>query len=261
MNDFVLSLFPGIGLLDRAFEESGACIVRGPDVLWGGDIKGFHPPAGRFDGVIGGPPCKRFSRLAFMVELNHKRNPDKYHLAENLIPEFVRCINEARPAWFLMENVPDVPLDCWPNPLGYHVSSFVLNNRWVMDTTPQNRERRFWFGHCERLIDIVPFLEVSLFEPMDYAPAVLANGSSKVDPVKLNSGGKPKRLPKSSGKKTLTVSEAAALQGLPGDFLSDAPFTAVGKRTVIGNGVPLPLGRAVVKALQSALSMQLKAVI
>src|SRR6516164_7336123 len=27
----VLSLFPGIGLLDMAFEESGFCVVRGPD--------------------------------------------------------------------------------------------------------------------------------------------------------------------------------------------------------------------------------------
>lgn len=32
----VLSLFPGVGLLDRAFEECGLCIVRGPDKLWGG---------------------------------------------------------------------------------------------------------------------------------------------------------------------------------------------------------------------------------
>jgi len=53
----VLSLFPGIGLLDSAFEEVGFCVVRGPDLLWGGDIVRFHPPAGRFDGVIGGPPC------------------------------------------------------------------------------------------------------------------------------------------------------------------------------------------------------------
>jgi len=49
----VLSLFPGIGLLDMAFELEGFTVVRGPDLLWGGDVRRFHPPPGRFDGVIG----------------------------------------------------------------------------------------------------------------------------------------------------------------------------------------------------------------
>lgn len=42
MSELVLSLFPGIGLLDMAFEEEGFCVVRGPDLLWGGDIKNFQ---------------------------------------------------------------------------------------------------------------------------------------------------------------------------------------------------------------------------
>lgn len=29
----VLSLFPGIGLLDRGFEDLGFCVVRGPDLI------------------------------------------------------------------------------------------------------------------------------------------------------------------------------------------------------------------------------------
>src|ERR1700730_15174371 len=44
----VLSLFPGIGLLDRAFEEMGSCVMRGPDLLWGGAIQTFHPTLGYF---------------------------------------------------------------------------------------------------------------------------------------------------------------------------------------------------------------------
>lgn len=72
----VLSLFPGIGLLDMAFEEAGFCVVRGPDLLWGGDIRRFHPPAGRFDGVIGGPPCQAFSRLRHLLEHNGRNIPD-----------------------------------------------------------------------------------------------------------------------------------------------------------------------------------------
>lgn len=39
MTTLVLSLFPGIGLLDLAFEEQGYCVVRGPDLLWGGNIE------------------------------------------------------------------------------------------------------------------------------------------------------------------------------------------------------------------------------
>lgn len=67
----VLSIFPGIDLLGRAFElEGGFCLVRGPDPLWGGDIRSFHPPAGKFDGVIGGPPCQEFSPLSRLVRGN-----------------------------------------------------------------------------------------------------------------------------------------------------------------------------------------------
>lgn len=247
----ILSLFPGIGLLDRAFEEAGFCIVRGPDALWGGDVKAFHPPMGRFDGVIGGPPCQAFSRLVHMVHLNHERHPDKYHVAENLIPEFERVIGEAAPTWFLMENVPDAPT---PSVNGYFITILFLNNRWVRDTTPQNRARRFSFGHRERAIDLSAFIDVALFEPIDYEPAVLASGTSKTHSVKLNGGGKPKRLPKSTnGNGVRSVADMARLQGLPEDFLSNAPFTAKGKRQVIGNGVPLPMGRAVAKAIREWL--------
>ena len=130
----VLSLFPGIGLLDMAFEEAGFCVVRGPDLLWGGDIRRFHPPAGRFDGVIGGPPCQAFSRLRHIVEANG------YQTAPNLIPEFERCLAEAQPAWALMENVPDAPEPAVP---GYQVSSTMLRDVWCGGET--SRLRRFSF--------------------------------------------------------------------------------------------------------------------
>lgn len=52
----VLSLFPGIDLLGRGFEESGFCVVRGPDLVWGGDVRRFHVPAGRFARVHGEVP-------------------------------------------------------------------------------------------------------------------------------------------------------------------------------------------------------------
>lgn len=256
MTGLILSLFPGIGLLDRAFEEVGFCVVRGPDVLWGGDVKTFHPPAGVFAGIIGGPPCQPFSRLQHIVKLNRERNPGKYELAENLIPEYVRCIQEAKPTWWLMENVPDVPVDEWPSPGGYFVHRFLLNNRWVVETTPQNRERCFWFGHQKRCIDLRIYMEFGLFEPIDYEYAVMANGSSKTRPVALGSNGKPKRLPKNRGGPTRSVEECARLQGLPEDFLADSPFTAKGKRQVVGNGIPLPMGRSVARAVRGKQANQ-----
>lgn len=135
MTPLVLSLFPGIGLLDMAFEAEGFCVVRGPDILWGGDIHKFHPPAGKFDGVIGGPPCQCFSRLRHIVEANG------YQTAPNLIPEFERVVSEAAPSWFVMENVEAAPE---PSVLGYIVRAELLRDVWVGGET--NRLRRFCFG-------------------------------------------------------------------------------------------------------------------
>lgn len=84
----VLSLFPGIGLFDRAFEDEGFCVVRGPDLLWGNEIRRFFPPAGRFDGVIGGPPCVGESKLA------HLNGHPGYTLRES----FFRVIRATQPA-------------------------------------------------------------------------------------------------------------------------------------------------------------------
>lgn len=55
------------------------------------------------------------------------------------------------------------------------------------------------------------------------------------------------------------LARAKELQGLPADFLDDAPFTVSGKFEVIGNGVPLPLGRAVARAVRQAMGYQLEA--
>lgn len=49
MNELVLSLFPGVGLLDRAFSSAGFCVVKGPDLITGGDIREFVGIAGRVD--------------------------------------------------------------------------------------------------------------------------------------------------------------------------------------------------------------------
>lgn len=243
MSALVLSLFPGIGLLDLAFEEQGFCVVRGPDVLWGGDVKTFHPPAGRFDGVIGGPPCQAFSDLVHLVR---QRYGDE-KVAENLIPEFERCVSEAQPHWFLMENVPAAPE---PVVEGYGITSLLLNNRWVGGV--QQRDRRFSFGFRDGwLVNLARYLEIELFEPVEWAPAVLASRGQSC--IKMGSAGVLKKNGHARKPSGEYFRDALRLQGLPADFLDKAPFTSEGKQKVVGNGVPLPMGRAIARAVKEAL--------
>jgi len=261
----VLSLFPGIGLLDTAFEMEGFCVVRGPDALWGGDIHQFRPPAGKFDGVIGGPPCQAFSRLRYLNPLAGQRHG-------NLIPEFERCVIEANPTWFLMENVPDAPIPfgqrCKMQPLSdqaafnrpgpiedyYEVHSIILNNRWLGEV--QDRTRRFCFGTKDGR-ELLP--EIAVFESPQYEQAVTR--SARAVPVKIGGSGKVKRTYTEDGKRhgpsqgpRANIGRMLELQGLPADYLDDTPFTDAGKRLMIGNGVPLPMGRAIARAVKIALA-------
>ena len=319
----ILSLFPGIGLLDKAFEEEGFCVVRGPDVLWGGDIRSFHPPPRIFAGVTGGPPCQTFSSLANLVRA--KGHEPRFG---NLIPEFERVVAEAEPAWFLMENVPAAPE---PVVAGYQVASFVLDN-CHLDAgdgygEEQERKRRFSFGVrgvpapsllrwirpaalllpragtvSQTHIDNSPEAKGRTASVVGYdvrawprrgaerTPAVrgtprireqCALDGRSVPVAHGGTKGKPKRTHAVTAREggeyrarhvavTAAHSGAAArpkgghlivyrwhrmleLQGLPPDFLADAPFTVEGKRKAVANGVPLPMGRAIARAVKAAL--------
>jgi site-specific DNA-cytosine methylase len=37
---------------------------------------------------------------------------------------------------------------------------------------------------------------------------------------------------------------------LPEDFLEDSPLSVDGKRKVVGNGVPIPMGKSLAKAIK-----------
>lgn len=225
----VLSLFPGIGLLDMAFEEEGFCVVRGPDLLWGGDIKRFHPPAGKFDGVIGGPPCQSWSGLG---NTNRSRWGEDSVMPDR-IPEFARCVNEAVPGWYLMENVPAAPP---PETPGYIIASRVWNNRWCGGE--QNRERRFTFGSIAKASFHIDGVAL---DPVDYVPAVLSTGQA------------------GNGGRRASVAEMAAAQGLDPALFDRSPFSITELRRAIANGVPLAMGRAVAKAVKRAIEQKVAA--
>ena len=140
----ILSIFPGVDLLGRGFELEGHCVVRGPDLLWGGDVRTFHPPPGKFDGLIAGSPCQDFSRK------RRKRQTPPTGYGLEMLSEFVRVALEAQPDWWLLENVPTVPDVQVP---GYVVQRLDLNAREC--GSAQDRLRHFQFGSRQGLI-LVP---------------------------------------------------------------------------------------------------------
>ena len=206
----VLSMFPGADLLGRGFEEEGFCVVRGPDIVYGSDIRTFHGVKGKFDGVIGGPPCQDFSAL--------RRGPETGYGVE-MLREFLRVVSECSPAWFLMENVarvPDVSLD------GYHVQRFDLNARHC--GSAQSRLRHWQFGS----------LDGSVLQP------VRCDSSIGGEAICVASEGAR------SGRRGW--SEFCQLQGLPADF--ELPGLSVeASYRAVGNGVPLPMARTVARAV------------
>lgn len=233
----VLSLFPGIGLLDMAFEEEGFCVVRGPDLLWGGDVRRFHPPAGRFDGVIGGPPCPSHSSMRHAVRAQGRET------APDLIPEYERCVAAAAPAWFVMEQVPDAPV---ANVAGYVVRDTLVRDVWVGGVS--NRLRRFSFGTRQGVV--LPVEQRALHTP-EPELSIVARG--------------PQRPREYQGKRKLSryspskaaIPGALLTQGLPATFFDDSPLTISGQWRAIGNGVPLPMGRAIARAVRRAMYPEL----
>lgn len=207
----VLSLFPGVDLLGRGFEQEGFCVVRGPDTLWGGDIRGFTPPSGAFTGVIGGSPCQDFSRL-------RRLPPTGYGLA--MLAEFVRCVELASPDWFLLENVPGVP-DI--KPAGYIVQRFDLRANEV--GLSQQRLRHFQFGSRRGYVLVLDRPDRG---PVTARAAVAVEGS-RAD--------------------RRDWADFCELQGLPPNFDLGA-LTQTARYQVVGNGVPVPMAAFIARAIR-----------
>ena len=195
--------------------------------------------------MIGGPPCQRFSRLRHRILQRY----GPAALAADLIPEFARVVGEAQPAWFLMENVPAAPI---PQVPGYTVTNLLLNNRGVGGI--QHRERRFSFGVPGLVaVALLPYLDLAVLEAPEFARGVLASGNRTGPTIRLDRQGRPRRKIGGDGASRQTVAAAVRLQGLPATFFQDSPLTVAGQQKMLGNGVPLPLGRAVAQAVRAAL--------
>jgi DNA (cytosine-5)-methyltransferase 1 len=233
----VLSLFPGIDILGLGFELEGWCVVRGPDPLFHrlSRIQSFHPPP-RFDGIVAGAPCQAHSRLRHMIEAN------RYRVAPDLIPDFERVVGAARPDWFILECSPASPV---PHVAGYNICSQIVSNRTLGEV--QDRKRRISFGLLPTWGE--PRLKIEERpEPKQYEPAVVADSR----PVSIKIGGSGK-VKKTAGSVRRSIADCCELQGCPRDLLEGTPFLAQAARRMIANAVPLPMARAIARAVGKAL--------
>jgi DNA (cytosine-5)-methyltransferase 1 len=242
MRYLVLSLFPGADLFGEAFEREGFCVVRGPELILGQDIRTWSAIEGKFDVVIGGPPCKSFSSVG------RWKKPSQ----GNLIPEFERVVSEAKPTVFVMENVREAPI---PDVKGYAIQNQILNAHHY--GAKQNRKRRFTLGYKhDGSLSLWPFFIEDPLPMHKRAPDPF--------PTVIASEGKfPTNCAGRKMGRRLTIQEVCELQGVPEKteawFLTPrgiskrVPFRKEFTYELIGNGVEMNTGRVVARAVKNGL--------
>jgi len=208
----VLSLFGGAGLLDRGFERAGYCVLRGPDTLFGQRIEDFEATwlHGHVEGVIGGSPCQDFSRA--------RRDPET-GAGRECMRQFARCVTQAGPVWWLLENVPNVPaLDVH----GYEVQRIYCSFHEFGGR--QRRERVFQFGHRPGDNELV-LQRRQLSRPGPWAKTVTTKHTHR------------------------NYADLCELQGLPRTFTISG-LSRSQKIRAVCNGVPVPMAQAIAEAIR-----------
>lgn len=227
MIETVLSLFPGVGLLEMPFAEAGYSVVRGPDLFHGGDMRSFRVSRGLYTGILAGPPCQGFSSA------NQFRGDMTHHSVINsleMLAITVKTIEAAQPSWFLIENVPSVPSVLVRD---YKIQTVMVNDYEFGGD--QIRWRKLQFGHRDQL-------HLRLKRINEGSP-------------RRKRGRKPTAITTKPRSKDMTYADQCRLQGLANPI--ELPgMTRTLKFRLIGNGVPLPIGRAVCDGIKSLSSRE-----
>ena len=125
------------------------------------DIKELHAKHPHIDVIIGGPPCQGFSQKGKRLSLDDPRN--------FLFQQYVRFVEEFRPKYFVLENVPGIittsngyfkdEIVAAFNKLGYEVKYGVL--KATDYGVPQDRHRAVFLGQLGNIeIDLPESLNV-----------------------------------------------------------------------------------------------------
>ena len=158
-----VDIFSGPGGLSMGLRRAGfdveACVEFKRDAVetyarhhpeaihYNSDIReiDFSKYRGRIDFVAGGPPCQPFSIGGLRKTSNDSRD---------MLPEYLRCLSQIKPAAFLMENVPGLAQKrarpyfdsvlARMSGMGYKLNWAVLNSADY--GVPQKRRRLFILG-------------------------------------------------------------------------------------------------------------------
>ena len=148
----------------------------------------------------------------------------------DLIPEFGRVLDEAKPRWWVMEN----SIYAYsPQEDAYMIT---MDNEWLGGK--QKRRRKFWSNlNLQRHLPTPPALvdiDAGTERAVSWKESVDWNGSRKRE-------------------KSRSLADMLELQGFEADLLDHCPFTVSGARKAVGNGVPLPMGTVIAQAVSSAI--------
>ncbi|MCM1502540.1 MAG: DNA cytosine methyltransferase [Bacteroidales bacterium] len=173
----VADLFCGVGGLSQGFIWAGCEVSIGIEYnkeiansyklnhpftdVYADDIrnvnfKELHVKHPRIDVVVGGPPCQGFSQKGKRLSLNDDRN--------FLFQSFVQFVDEFRPKYFVLENVPEIITTSGGffkdeivqsfKLIGYDITYGVL--RAVDFGVPQDRRRAIFIGQLNSLEVTLP---------------------------------------------------------------------------------------------------------
>lgn len=139
-------------------------------------------PNGKLAGIIGGPPCQGFSAIG-RNDADDPRN--------NLFGDFFRIVSEAKPKFFLAENVPGILTERYADVRERALS--VVSGQYVNLPpikvcardygAPTTRTRVFFIGYLK---DEMEALNVDDFKPSKSTKFVRVRDALKGLPIKIN---------------------------------------------------------------------------
>lgn len=292
-----VDLFSGCGGLSLGFQNAGFEILAAFD-KWEPAVKVYrenfnHPIYGTDLGseeglefvknlkpqmIIGGPPCQDFSSAG-------KR--DETLGRADLTVSFANIVAEAKPEWFVMENVERImkshilkdALQIFKN-TGYGISYQVLDASYC--GVPQARKRFFLVGHKHSSDNFLnPYFsknqttkQMSVFDYLGnslgleyyyrhprsymrrgifsiYEPSATIRGVNRPIPKGYNKhDGDPVEI--TEKVRPLTTKERSLIQTFPEDFIFNGTKTNL--EQIIGNAVPVKLAELVANCIKEYIN-------